>query len=190
MRLSDAFKSAVKISCIICTAGIALGLLDILLFILCLIVFTFGIYLFRLAFPIKPITDIYDIEDMYKDYLTNFMHILKGKLPLKIKKDIDFVDVYINEKQFICSFICYYDSETILPEEVEIKKDMISQLKKDSPCPLVFISLVYLKLPWVVRYKCVNLKKNIEIALNPSNIEEEVSKWHTFGEEYKNEWGK
>lgn len=187
--LGDAFTSAVKISAIICSAGIVLGLLDILLFIFCLIVFTIGIYVYRLIFPTKPISDIYDIEDMCSDYLKRFISEFKKKLPLKVNDQTTFTDIYLNDKKLVSTYNCYYSDDKDLPDVEKVKKEMYSQLKENSPCPLVFIALVYLNDSWMTRYKCVPLKKDIEVILTSKEIESEVAEWHDFGEEYKKDWG-
>lgn len=187
--LGDAFTSAIKISCIICTAGIVLGLLDILLFIVCLIVFTIGFYVYRLIFPTKPIDDIYDIEDMCSDYLKRFISEFKKRLPLKVNDKITLVDLYINDKKLISTYTCYYSDEKDLPDTDKTKEYMYSLLNKDSSCPLVFIALVYLRDSWMIRYKCVPLQKSIEVVLSTEEIEAKVSEWHEFGEEYKKDWG-
>lgn len=93
--LGNAFTSAVKISALICTAGIILGPLDILLFIFCLILFTIGIYLYRYISPTKPISDIYDIKDMCSDYLTRFISGYKKELPLNADDKTTFIDIYL-----------------------------------------------------------------------------------------------
>lgn len=188
MKFTDAYTSALKISAIIGVACLPLGPLDLFIFLFCLLAFTIGIYIYRSIRPPEPIWDIFEIEDICKDFLKKFLPTFKKRLPLTINDKTTFADIYINDKKLVCTYTCYYSDEKDLPNEESIKNRMYAHLNKDSSFPLVFIALVYLHVSWMIRFKCLALDKNIEVMLSPEEIKEKVSKWHEFGEENRSDW--
>lgn len=183
--MGEAFKKAIIPSCIFALMGIPFALVGgVLFFLLGLIVFTLGFYLYDKVVPKKQLSE-YDTIEMCREYLDKTTDMINeygtkkyGALTLK--------STIFDDKNHALIFRFDFDSTQGDIDIVSEYRRLIeaSFTQDDLEKNKIYIACVYLGADYIAKIRDHKKGEVYDVVFSLNEMKTAISKWHTFGTEY------